>query len=89
MKTCKVLWELEGGSEPLELERNRPGKTSVGSGPWTPRSLGWAELSGRQQASGASLQKSKLSKGLAVREERVPGSPMACRPGAWSPGSLV
>ena len=33
------------------------------------------------------MQKSRLSKCLAVREERVPGSPMACRPGvqgAWS-----
>ena len=32
VKTHKVLQELAGGSEPLELERNRPEKTSVGSG---------------------------------------------------------
>lgn len=41
VKTHKVLRELAGGTEPLELERNSPGKT-VGNSPWTPRSLRWA-----------------------------------------------
>lgn len=40
VKTCKVLWELEGGSEPLELENRR--EDFCRKRPLDPEGLGWA-----------------------------------------------